>query len=390
MVRKLASGRYQASFTGPDRSRQTAKETFRAETDAERWLDRAERDIKRGHWIPDQGLGHRSLRQCCEAYLEENPRIGKRWAETCRRNMRLHLGDLLDMPISAITPPVVRAWHAKALRGKGGRTSISQSYRLIRSVLNVAVQERSILRNPCRIPGTGSEKAPERRIATPKQIAELIEAITPHYRAPVVLASWCGLRRGEVCALRRTDVDLERGLVTVSKNWVELLESGVKYEKEPKSEAGKRTVNIPPHVLPVLRVHAGQFAGPEFFRVGKDGKRMRGNAIYQAFVRARKRVGLDISFHDLRHTGQSLAAATGATLADLKKRLGHSSSTAAQRYMHAIEGRDLEIARPSQGLPHIGCRLRLLSRQAVPITSKGHLPARANCASRLQRDRRQR
>jgi integrase len=302
MVRKLASGRYQASFTGPDRSRQTAKETFRAETDAERWLDRAERDIKRGHWIPDQGLGHRSLRQCCEAYLEENPRIGKRWAETCRRNMRLHLGDLLDMPISAITPPVVRAWHAKALRGKGGRTSISQSYRLIRSVLNVAVQDDAILRNPCRIPGAGSERAPERRIATPKQIAELIEAITPRYRAPVVLASWCGLRRGEVCALRRTDVDLERGLVTVSKNWV-------------------------------------------FFCVGKDGKRMRGNAIYQAFVRARKRVGLNISFHDLRHTGQSLAAATGATLADLKMRLGHSSSAAAQRYMHAIEGRDLEIAK---------------------------------------------
>jgi integrase len=216
--------------------------------------------------------------------------------------MRLHLGDLLDMPISAITPPVVRAWHAKALRGKGGRTSISQSYRLIRSVLNVAVQDEAILRNPCRIPGAGSERAPERRIATPKQIAELIEAITPRYRAPVVLASWCGLRRGEVCALRRTDVDLERGLVTVSKNWV-------------------------------------------FFCVGKDGKRMRGNAIYQAFVRARKRVGLNISFHDLRHTGQSLAAATGATLADLKMRLGHSSSAAAQRYMHAIEGRDLEIAK---------------------------------------------
>jgi excisionase family DNA binding protein len=94
--------------------------------------------------------------------------------------------------------------------------------------------------------------------------------------------------------------------------------------------------------------------------------------------------------HDLRHTGQTLATATGATLADLKKRLGHLSSAAAQHYMHAIEGRDLEIARPSQGLPHIGCRLRLLSRQAVPTTSKGHLPARANCASLLQRDRRQR
>lgn len=68
---------------------------------------------------------------------------------------------------------------------------------------------------------------------------------------------------------------------------------------------------------------------------------MRDNALYQAIVRARKRVGLDISFYDLRHTGQSLALATRATLADLKKRLGHSSSAAAQRYIHAIEGQDL-------------------------------------------------
>jgi integrase len=61
-------------------------------------------------------------------------------------------------------------------------------------------------------------------------------------------------------------------------------------------------------------------------------------------VRARDKVGLTIAFHDLRHTGQSLAAATGASLVDLKKRLGHSSTAAAQRYMHAVDGRDAHIA----------------------------------------------
>ena len=162
----------------------------------------------------------------------------------------------------------------------------------------------------------------------------------------------------------------------VSKNWVELLESPEKFEKDPKSEAGKRTVHIPPHVLPVLRTHAKDFAGPEFFCVGKDGKRMRGNAIYQAFVRARKRVGLDISFHDLRHTGQSLAAATGATLADLKKRLGHSSSAAAQRYMHAIEGRDLEIAKALSTLASAGDAAKLprsgRNRDVARDVARGH------------------
>jgi integrase len=62
-------------------------------------------------------------------------------------------------------------------------------------------------------------------------------------------------------------------------------------------------------------------------------------------VRARKKVGVTITFHDLRHTGQSLAAATGASLVDLKQRLGHSSTAAAQRYMHAVEGRDEQIAK---------------------------------------------
>jgi len=167
--------------------------------------------------------------------------------------MRLHLTDMLDLPISVITAPVVRSWHAKVLRGEGGRTSISQSYRLVRSVLNVAVQDDAIQRNPCQIPGAGTVRVPERQIASPQQVADLLDSITPRYRAAVVLAAWCGLRRGEVCAIRTADVDLDAGLVRVSKNWVELLESPEKYEKDPKSEAGKRTVNVPPHVLPLLR-----------------------------------------------------------------------------------------------------------------------------------------
>lgn len=121
----------------------------------------------------------------------------------------------------------------------------------------------------------------------------------------------------------------------IRKNWVELLESPKKYEKDPKTDAGKRPVSVPPHVWRIVVEHAEQWAGSVYFVVGWDGHRMRGNAVYQAFVRARRKVGIDLSFHDLRHTGLSLAAA-GANLADLKKRAGHASSAAAQRYMHAV------------------------------------------------------
>ena len=344
LIRRLPSGRYQASYKTPEGRRHTAPETYRTEADAMRFLDRIEKELERGHWQPDARLGQRTLRQCCEAYLEENPRVGERWAETCRRNMRLHLDDLLDRPIVSITPPLIRAWHAKALRGSGGRTSISQSYRFIRAVLNVAVQDGAISRNPCQIPGAGAQRSPERSIATPAEVAQLIAAMTPRLRAAVALAAWCGLRRGEICALRIGDVDLENARVTVRRNYVELLEAPKKFEKDPKSEAGKRTVSIPPHIIPLLTQHAREFAGPTYFVADRNGLQTRGNTIYQAFVRARDKVGLGIAFHDLRHTGQSLAAATGASLVDLKKRLGHSSTAAAQRYMHAVEGRDAQIA----------------------------------------------
>jgi integrase len=343
-VRRLPSGKWQASYLGPDGERHTGDVTFPTEVDAERYLAMTARQIRSGEWTDLRQLGRRTLRDCCEAYLDENPRVGRRWAETCRRNMRLHLSDLLDLPIAQIHPPTVRAWYAKQRRLGKSPSGTAQSYRFIRSVLNVAVADEAIPRNPCVIPGAGTLKAAERPTATPEQVAQLIEAITPRYRAAVVLAAWCGLRRGEVCALRVTDVNLEEGTVHVHKNWVELLQAPVRFEKDPKTEAGKRTVNIPPHVIPILVEHQRLYAGPEFFNIGLDGRRARGDTIYQAFVRAREEVGIDMTFHDLRHTGQTMAAAAGANLADLMRRLGHSSSVAALRYLHAVEGRDKEIA----------------------------------------------
>ncbi len=107
----------------------------------------------------------------------------------------------------------------------------------------------------------------------------------------------------------------------------------------------KRTVTVPPHVLPFLTEHMNTWAGKERVFVGRTGAPMRGNAVYQAFVRARKKVDMPgFRFHDLRHTGQTLAASTGATVKDLMRRLGHKSPVAANRYLHAVEGRDAEIA----------------------------------------------
>jgi integrase len=126
---------------------------------------------------------------------------------------------------------------------------------------------------------------------------------------------------------------------------VTLQRSRREYDKDPKTSAGKRTVAIPPHVLSIVEAHLRDWAGEERVFVGRKGEPMRGDSIRQAFNRAKAKTGMkDFTFHDLRHTGQTLAAAAGATLADLKLRLGHSSSRAAERYLHTVKGRDEEIA----------------------------------------------
>src|SRR5277367_5516127 len=100
-----------------------------------------------------------------------------------------------------------------------------------------------------RIAGAGSDRAKERPVASPAEVVTLLEAITPRYRAAVLLAAWCGLRRGEIVGLRLEDVNVGSATVTVRRNRVELLENDrAAFDADPKTDAGKRTVAIPPHV----------------------------------------------------------------------------------------------------------------------------------------------
>ncbi|HEY1818926.1 MAG TPA: site-specific integrase [Trebonia sp.] len=359
-IRKLPSGKFQASFIPPGGGRrQNAPNTFTTKTDAKRWLKKVESDLARGTWLNDE-IGSLAFGIYARSWLRDNTKIGPRYRETCTRNLRLHLAPLEDIQLRALTPPVIREWYASAMRGKGGGTSIQQSYRFLHAVLSTAVRDGAIPVNPANIPGAGTDRAKERPVASVAQVVALIEAITPRYRAAVLLGAWCGLRRGEILALKPEDIDLAAGTVTVRHNRVELLETHREFDAPPKTDAGKRTVSVPPHVIPILALHLAEWSGPDRVFIGRDGKPMRGDAVRQAFARARQEVDMPgFRFHDLRHTGQTLAASAGATLKDLMKRLGHSSPAAAQRYLHAVDGRDAEIASALSDLASHGNAARL-------------------------------
>lgn len=116
----------------------------------------------------------------------------------------------------------------------------------------------------------------------------------------------------------------------------------------PKSDAGIRDIVAPPHILPELAAHLIEHCapGPDGLMFPAVGGQHLGVSTFQRwFNHARAEAGRDdLRFHDLRHTGATMAAQAGATLAELMGRLGHTSASAALRYQHIAEDRDRALA----------------------------------------------
>ena len=116
----------------------------------------------------------------------------------------------------------------------------------------------------------------------------------------------------------------------------------------PKSRAGKRTLTFPVEIVPDLRKHLARYAEPGrrgLVFIGPKGGKIRRSNFNVIWSAACTAAGIpDAHFHDLRHTGGTLAATTGATPKELMTRLGHSSTRAAMIYQHATRDRDKAIA----------------------------------------------
>ncbi|MBB5957706.1 integrase [Saccharothrix tamanrassetensis] len=348
-VRKLPSKRFQASYLGPDGQRRNAPETFPTKTDATAWLSTVEADLLRGEWV-DPLLGKIALKEYGERWIKERD-LGVRTREEYARLFRLHVAPFLGARLlTDISPAAVRTWRANLLDNGRSETTTAKAYRLLRAIMNTALDDHRIKRNPCRIKGADQEKAPERPVASIEQVFTLAEAVPPRFRVLILAAAFTGLRWGELIALRRCDVDLDGPTVRVPRRLAQL-SSGKLVEGPPKSAAGFRTVALPDILVDDFRRHLMAFvkAGPEelIFTGEKGAPLKRGNWHRSVkWIKTVDRAGLPkgFHFHDLRHTGNNLAAAAGASTRELMHRMGHGSMRAALIYQHATSERDREIA----------------------------------------------
>jgi integrase len=333
---------WQARYTAPDGRERTRR--FERKVDAERWLVINGADLVRGAWV-DPEDGKVTLR----AYANEWLGLRDDLRSTTRAKYRYLLdGHILpklgDTTLGSLSSSRVRAWHA-ALRQRHPSTAAS-AYRLLAGICNTAVVDKKIASSPCTVKGASTESAKERPVATVAEVAAAAGAAPERYRLAILLAMWCQLRRGEVLGLQRQDVDELHATIRVCRTWT-VQTDGKLVEDKPKTEAGTRTVAIPPNVMPALTAHL------ESVLPGQDAWLFPGGGDRPALPRTLDRVWdaarlaagrPDLRFHDLRHSGLTLAAATGATTAELMRRAGHKSPAAAIRYQHATEDRDRVLA----------------------------------------------
>jgi integrase len=358
---KLPSGRYRAMYHGPDGRRYKADRTFLTEKDARGWLSLRQAEIIAKSWLPPKAV-EAQTRLTLDAYADtwlEQRDLKSRTREHYRKLLDEHI--LLDLgarPIASITIDDVRDWHAK-LADRKTPTLRAHCYGLLRTILGTALSDGKIPANPCAIRGAGSARRVHKiRPASLDEIATITEAMPAQYQAMVLLAAWCALRFGELTELRRRDIviveppegsDLKSdpyGIVRVERAVVRT-EEGFSVTT-PKSDAGRRDVEIPPHLLPAIKAHLSTHVGAardSLLFPAIQGGHMAPASLYRHFYKARSAAKRDdLRWHDLRHSGAVLAAATGATLAELMGRLGHSTPAAAMRYQHAAAGRDRQIA----------------------------------------------
>lgn len=374
-ITRLPSKRYRARYTGPDTALHNGPSTFDTRLDAEAWLTDERRLISSGAWTPPASR----VRAAELAELERRQSVFTTYARgwlagrhdlratthaSYRTALERHLVPTFgDTPLTEITPSMVRSWFQSF--GDQTPTARAHAYQVLVAVMAQAEHDELILRNPCRIKAGGrTSVVREPEVLTLAELLTLADAMPPQHYALTLLCGLCGLRFGEAVALRRRDVDLEAGVVSVTRTAVRA--GGTKTTNAPKTAAGMREVAMPALVVDALRDHLGTHpvrGRDALVFPGQDGALLAPSALYgreervehrggksytkraYGFYAAREVIGKPaLHWHDLRRTAATLGAQSGATVREMQHRLGHTTPTMALRYQAATAERDRAIA----------------------------------------------
>ncbi|MGD0747720.1 MAG: tyrosine-type recombinase/integrase [Acidimicrobiales bacterium] len=260
---------------------------------------------------------------------------------------------------------------ASGLRQREGGLSartVRYLHTILHKALADAVDRDLLVRNvaeKAKPPRAKDTKPPEQQWWTPEQLRQFLDLTAHEPLGPVFrLASMTGMRRGEVCGLRWSDVDLDKARLEVRQQLLVVRspgapDGGLQFSERTKTDHGRRRIDLDPGTVAVLRTQkrrqaehrlalgAGWRNEHDLVFTEPDGRPLDPESVAKVFARRVERSGLPrLRFHDLRHshTAHLIAAGTVPILA-ISKRLGHASTSfTMDRYGHLFEDAGSEAA----------------------------------------------
>jgi len=282
-----------------------------------------------------------------------------------RRHLRLHVTPRLGgIRLQALTSLHLDRLYSELLadgRRDGAAGGLApRTVRYVATVLGKALSDaqrkKLVAHNVAKDadpPSAKSSKAREMAWWTPDQLHRFLEAVDGEDLLPLFrLAAMTGLRRGEVCGLRWSDLDLDAGQLQVRQQLLSI-EHVLTFVEHPKTDHGRRTVDLDPETVTVLRRHRKAqlehrlAVGPGFVDHGLvfaklDGAPVHPEAVVKVFLRRVARTDLPrLRFHDLRHSHAAHLIAARQDILVISKRLGHASTSFTyDRYGHLMPKAD--------------------------------------------------
>lgn len=353
--------------------RQAKRRGFPAKKAAQEAIDRLRVNAREGTHV---AIDRTTVGEYLEHWGETLAVAGRKpgTVASYRRNLRVHvLPRLGGIRLQALTPLHLDTMYAELLAGGNMRTegralsarTVRYVHTIVRKALSDATRKGLLVRNPSDAatpPSAKAAKAPEMSFWSPSELRRFLSANEGDDLYPMLrLVAMSGLRRGEACGLRWSDVDLETSRVNVRQQLVIVAAGDGSHEsvmqETTKSDAGRRHIDLDPATVAVLRSHRARQAelrltmGTGWTDVGLVFTRETGAQLDPEKVSARfdtlvrRFDGPRLRFHDLRHSHCAHLIDAGVNVKTISRRLGHASvSFTLDRYGHLMPEADGEAA----------------------------------------------